>query len=408
LNKERTLLALSDYLHLLTWYGKDIVVHDTQISDEIDHIYNFENRRHIEINIDNLVRYINKNDNELKNYIKDFIQNILPKTGAQVINKEDDNYTIIVPYHRSDMVLDVDIADEYLRNKNYDILTYNEDFKNNSFHSNISKSDTDEKIYKIRKYFMNKGFDEVILHTLVDSKKDTDATILENSLTIDRNALRSNLKNNIIQSVENNFKHLDLVSKNIIKVFEIGNVFVDKENDVEEKTHLAFALAMAKWPKGISGEESIKEIISDLDLKNVKIELVNNIVIAEVDINENDFSNLESEKVESYMSGDAMIKNLKYKKASSYPAMSRDIAFFVDDSLEKNEDDIEKIIKDFVTKNPIIENHFRFDIFKKDGKTSYAYRFVFQSYEKTLTEEETKEVMLKLGKELVTLGFEVR
>jgi phenylalanyl-tRNA synthetase beta subunit len=56
----------------------------------------------------------------------------------------------------------------------------------------------------------------------------------------------------------------------------------------------------------------------------------------------------------------------------------------------------------------VIENYFRFDIFKKDGKTSYAYRFVFQSYEKTLTEEETKEVMGEVGNSLINIGFEIR
>ena len=66
------------------------------------------------------------------------------------------------------------------------------------------------------------------------------------------------------------------------------------------------------------------------------------------------------------------------------------------------------ILKDEVSKQPLIENYFRFDIFKKDGKTSYAYRFVFQSYEKTLTEDETKSVMGEIANVLVGEGFEVR
>jgi phenylalanyl-tRNA synthetase beta chain len=108
------------------------------------------------------------------------------------------------------------------------------------------------------------------------------------------------------------------------------------------------------------------------------------------------------------MSQDALIRNRKYKAGSSYPAMSRDIAFFVSDDLNKSEEDIENMIKGLVSKYPIIENYFRFDIFKKDEKTSYAYRFVFQSYEKTLTEEETKEIMGEVGEVLVGAGFEVR
>ena len=60
----------------------------------------------------------------------------------------------------------------------------------------------------------------------------------------------------------------------------------------------------------------------------------------------------------------------------------------------KNED-VEKVIKknmgELVIRGPEL-----FDQFKKDGKTSYAFRLVFQSYDRTLTDAEINEIMTKI------------
>ncbi|MBC7767022.1 hypothetical protein H7Y21_03460, partial [Arenimonas sp.] len=328
------------------------------------------------------------------------------KTGAEVIKTMEGSYTITVPYHRSDLNLAEDVADEFLRNKGHESLKYDENFKNDLIPSNGLVNETDTLIFNLRKFFKAKDFDEVILHTLVDSKVNVNSIKLENSLTADRDSLRGDLKNNIVKAVENNFKHLDLVSKNTVKVFEIGKVFSQSGNDVVEETHLAIVLGMVKWPKDKSAEDAMSEIVTELGLVGGKIEIVNNIIICEFNLESISLDHIEH--ANNYLSDNALIKAKKYKKGSDYPAMSRDMAFFVSDDLGKGEGDIENMIKDEVSKQPLIENYFRFDIFKKDGKTSYAYRFVFQSYEKTLTEEETKGVMGVVASVLVGAGFEVR
>ena len=50
-----------------------------------------------------------------------------------------------------------------------------------------------------------------------------------------------------------------------------------------------------------------------------------------------------------------------------------------------------------------------FDEFKKNGKISYAFRLVFQSYEKTLTDNEVNTTMEKIINTLNSKeGFSVR
>ena len=406
LNKERFLLAVQDYIHLLTWDKPEIKVHETELSDEISNVINKHNKKTIDIDVDNIANMIDSKDSGIPAQLISFLEYILPKTGAEVIKTSENKYTITVPYHRSDLNLPEDVADEFLRNKSYESLKYDENFKDNMSTSNGLESDTDKLVFNLRKFFKAKDFDEVILHTLVDSKVNSNSIKLENSLTADRDSLRGDLKNNIIKAVENNFKYLDLVSKNIVKVFEIGKVFSQSGNDVVEENHLAIALGMVKWPKDKKAEDAMNEIVTELGLVDGKIETVNNVIICEINLDNISLDHIEH--ANNYLSDNALIKTKKYKKGSDYPAMSRDIAFFVNDELGKSEDDIENMIKGEVAKQPLIENYFRFDIFKKDGKTSYAYRFVFQSYEKTLTEEETKAVMGEISNTLTAQGFEIR
>ena len=49
-----------------------------------------------------------------------------------------------------------------------------------------------------------------------------------------------------------------------------------------------------------------------------------------------------------------------------------------------------------------------FDKFSKNGRTSYAYRLVFQSMERTLKDEEVNKIMDKIYSNIKERGFEVR
>jgi phenylalanyl-tRNA synthetase beta subunit len=49
-----------------------------------------------------------------------------------------------------------------------------------------------------------------------------------------------------------------------------------------------------------------------------------------------------------------------------------------------------------------------FDTYEKEGKISYAYRLVFQSLEKTLTDVEAGDIMKKIESTITEKGWEVR
>ncbi|OGJ11059.1 hypothetical protein A2565_00955 [Candidatus Nomurabacteria bacterium RIFOXYD1_FULL_36_19] len=65
------------------------------------------------------------------------------------------------------------------------------------------------------------------------------------------------------------------------------------------------------------------------------------------------------------------------------------------------------IYKDFGTELLVGEPKL-FDSFTKSGKTSFAYRLVFQAMDRTLTDEEINKIMSEITKKIVSMGFEVR
>ena len=100
----------------------------------------------------------------------------------------------------------------------------------------------------------------------------------------------------------------------------------------------------------------------------------------------------------------------KYKKISPYPFVLRDIAVFVPQGVE--EKDVASIIGKEA--GELLVNKKLFDVFVKkftDGtsKTSFAFRLVFQSQEKTLSDEEINKIMEKVSKLMNTNdGWQVR
>ena len=117
---------------------------------------------------------------------------------------------------------------------------------------------------------------------------------------------------------------------------------------------------------------------------------------------------------------DALISNIKapsfgslhfgpapkvsYQPFSPYPFMIRDIAVFVPETVSTKE------VEDIILSNGtiLLLKHHLFDTFQKEGKISYAFRLIFQSFDKTLTDDEINEIMAKISSEMVEKGWQVR
>ena len=94
-----------------------------------------------------------------------------------------------------------------------------------------------------------------------------------------------------------------------------------------------------------------------------------------------------------------------YKPFSQYPFVVRDIAVWVPESTEPN--DLVNTMKSNAG-NLLVREPWLIDEYKKENRISYAYRLVFQSSEKTLTDEEVLEIMKNVESAISRKNWEVR
>ena len=92
------------------------------------------------------------------------------------------------------------------------------------------------------------------------------------------------------------------------------------------------------------------------------------------------------------------VKPLKYKEASKYPEIKKDVAFIVDNNITNKE--VETVIKH--AGGRLLDNVDIFDIYRniEDGKKSMAYKLTFKDDTRTLSDEEVMQVFNNVIKEV--------
>lgn len=94
----------------------------------------------------------------------------------------------------------------------------------------------------------------------------------------------------------------------------------------------------------------------------------------------------------------------RYQSFSKYPYIVRDIALWV--PADTNADAVRENIR--AEAGELLRNVFLFDTFSKEGRISLAFRLVFQSFDRTLTEAEANAAMERVASKLRAQGFEIR
>jgi len=309
-----------------------------------------------------------------------------------------------VPHERLDLRIKEDIIEEIGRVHGYPHIASTlprMDFKP-SVNANFYYAN------KIRGVLKDEGFSEVYLYSFTDKG----VTKLANPLASDKSFLRTNLADGILAGLAFNERNADLLGLDSIKVFEFGNVF---EGDGEH-TSCALGIKHARKTKGKEKEEleAVIRVLSEslgADLKGVYREDAAGVVF------ETNFGELVAELPEP-SSYEGMIPestlNVAYRTISPYPCVLRDIAVWTPEGTK--EDEVTALISgeagELLVRPPKL-----FDRFEKParageaaggGRVSYAFNLVFQSREKTLTDDEVNTIMDAITDAMNTKGWEVR
>lgn len=282
------------------------------------------------------------------------IEDILKRFKYEYKN-ENGNYTLTVPTLRLDISGPHDVVEEIGRIYGYDkiapILPH-ENFE-------IKEDETWHKINLAKSYLVSLGCKEVMTYAFVDKGE---VEVMASAMN--KNFLRTNLLENVKKSFEMNKINAPLLDLSEIKIFEIGSVFFHDGEVINVCT------MTKKESKEMSLEDFIKTIPPDFKIQNIKLNS----------------------------------KNI-FKMWSSYPFISRDIAVWLPEG--ENKEKLKKILIENGT-NLLVKEPYLFDQFTKNEKTSYAYRLVFQSYDRTLVDEEVNDIMNKINNKILSFGWEIR
>lgn len=262
-------------------------------------------------------------------------------------------FEVSVPPMRLDLEIEEDMAEEIGRIMGYDKVKGV--IPKIIFEPKVNE--TYAKIVWARNKLTNDGYSEVMTYVFRNSGE---VQVMQSAS--DKKFLRTNLSDGLNEALKLNKINASLLGINQIKIFEIGTVFLKDKEEI----HIAY------------NEKEVKEMTL-----------------------ENFISQEEKNFVALPASGQGHEQNFSllapFKMWSLFPFIARDIAVWVGKDTPNTE--VEKIIKenmeDLVVKGPDL-----FDSFTKEDRTSYAFKLVFQSFERTLTDAEVNEVMAKIGEKI--------
>jgi len=288
-----------------------------------------------------------------------------------VYHATNDGFTVTVPPLRLDLVSTTDMIEEIGRVYGYNniqpvlpLVSFTP-----------QENEVYRKISRIREYLLSLSYSEVMTYTFTNKGE---VEVLASAR--DKNFLRTNLSDGLKKSYEVNKLNAPLLGMSEVKLFEIGTVFV---GGIEE-THVAF-----------------------IDKKEIKEMTIEEFFASSKTLLEKPLS------VGIFQEPDqAILKNVfdstrvnSFKNWSLYPFITRDIAVWVPSEIKSD------IVCDVIKENSgelLVAEPKLVDTFSKEEKTSYAFRLVFQSYERTLTDGEISIIMTEIQSKISEKGWVVR
>ncbi len=313
---------------------------------------------------------------------------------------DSESIMVIPPFERLDVNIPEDVYEEIGRVHGFGTIV-GEPLPADAPPKFINK----ERVYSelVRKVMLSLDIVETMTYTLTDKGDIKLASILNN----DKDHVRANLSDAIVNALDKAEKNAPLLGEyKTVKTFEIGRVFTQAEkNEDGEWTSVAVGVrALGKKKREQKQDDFLTEAksaleaelgteLSDLVIRDGVLEFNLTKTFAELPI------------PDAYPELPLIDKDVVFSPMSSYPFMTRDIAMWAPEGVD------EAVITGVIGKHggELVVRIDKFDEFAKGGRVSLAFHIIFQSMEKTLTDDEVGDIMKKIETELGGMeGFEVR
>ncbi|MHB1086839.1 MAG: phenylalanine--tRNA ligase subunit beta [Minisyncoccota bacterium] len=274
-----------------------------------------------------------------------------------------DTFEVHAPFERLDLSIPEDVVEEVARIAGYEhVPTVELPPLSTPVEVNAGFARSE----RIRAFLCSLGFSEVFT-SVFTTKGDR---VVLNKVDGVKPHLRRSIAESLQEALERNIRNKDLLGLAQVKIFEIGTVW---KGGIEE-TEVEIAV------ENVKGQKKTEE-----------------------------YKKLVEEHLVEYGAGESyedlpFTGALRYEPFSKYPFIVRDIALWVPDGTQA--DEVLDVIRD--ASGALLARSALFDEFTKEGRTSYAFRLVFQSFDKTLTDQEANERMESVNTAVTVKGWQVR
>ncbi|PIR83493.1 hypothetical protein COU19_00115 [Candidatus Kaiserbacteria bacterium CG10_big_fil_rev_8_21_14_0_10_56_12] len=274
-------------------------------------------------------------------------------------------WDITPPADRTDLTIPVDIAEEVGQILGYDRVPAVE------LAPDVTPADQARYrgIERMKDQLVEQGYTEVSTQSFAQ-KGDVE---LANPLDKTRPFLRTSLEDNLEDALTRAKQYAPLLYApgERPKLFEVGTVFTKEGEHLE----LRMTEPVAAW-----GENAAT---------------VDNLSVAKLEDYGKDYL-----PVRQTLSG--------YAPFSLYPFITRDIALWAPARTDPAR--IHELINELIQEQggALLVRVDQFDRFEKEGRVSYGFRLVFQSMDRTLTDDEVATIMDNLSSALTAQSYETR
>ena len=390
----------------------------------------------VELKYDYVNKLIGKDIN------RGIIMNICRWLEMEIKYENEQGLTLEIPAYRVDVTRPCDVVEDILRIYGYNNVEIPTQLKS----SLVIKGDEDLKhklANLVSEQLVGQGFNEILNNSLTKGAyyEGRNAYPVENSVKImnplstDLNVMRQTLLFGGLESIQHNVNR----KRQNLRFFEFGNVYTyDPEKQTDDNPMLAYKeqyhCSLLITGKRVEGSWAhANEDSSIYELRAYVINIIRRIGVSQnqfvVKKSDNDiFSTgvtienrggkklyelgiiskkllkqfgLENPVYYAELNWTALMKIAKknevlYTEVPKFPAVSRDLALLVDNSVEFAQ--IEQIARQ--TEKKLLKNVELFDVYEGDklpaGKKSYAVNFILQDNEKTMGDKQIDAIMQKL------------
>ncbi|QQR82424.1 hypothetical protein IPJ70_04080 [Candidatus Campbellbacteria bacterium] len=298
------------------------------------------------------------------------------KWYRRLVSDTTPRFSVTVPFERMDMRFSADVCEEIGRVYGYEHVRA-QDLPTASHRVEVNPIFVAQEV--VRKVLGECGFFEVYSYSLCE-KGDIQ---LANALASDKAFVRSSLALGIGESLAKNEYYAPLLGLSDVKIFEIGNVY----NATGE--HLRVCLGVRPLTQAKKSEKTNAMLLEAKEKLESAFGVDVNEYISEETL-EFDLGVIAQTHILTQPEFAPVAQATQFVPMSSYPFVLRDIAVWIPDGTGKGED-IVALVKE--KGGTLFVRADLFDTFTKDGRTSYAYHLVFQSREKTLSDEDINSIM---------------